>query len=149
MSTTWPTSTVSFVPHTFSNRSCIMSMVSSQTNLLFLYKTCLLTYILYRDMNAMKYTSENAGAVIFLKRFHSSNSDATMLRPKKVRALYILTGFGKRSLYDVISYRHSSLVMVIGRKVRHRSTLIATGSATANAMDSLGSIVTFHRIVPS
>ena len=51
----------------------------------------------------VKRTSEKAGAAIFLCRFHSSASVATILSPKKVTAPYCSTGLGKRPRWVVIS----------------------------------------------
>ena len=65
-------------------------MVSSHTNLLFLYQW-------YSGLGNERYsghTSENAGAAIFLYFFHSSPSEATMFGPKTATILYRYMGLG-------------------------------------------------------
>ena len=50
------------------------------------------------------FTSENAGAAIFLIFFHSSPSEATMFEPNILNTSYRNTGFGNFAREFVTSY---------------------------------------------
>lgn len=62
----------------------MISEVMSQTNLLLRCKSISYGIMSFKGRE----TSEKAGAAIFLYFFHSSPSEATILRPKTASALY-------------------------------------------------------------
>ena len=114
------TSTTSLSPHTFWNTSSSTLAVTSQTSLMFFYSTSTACKCIARQHIGRKEgglldaarvrTSENAGAAIFLWRFHSSPSVTRMFVPNVARWLYDHVGFGKRARAPTISCSRARLL---------------------------------------
>lgn len=85
-------------------------------------------------------TSEKAGAAIFLYFFHSSPSEATILWPKNVSALYWSTGLKKRDLEDIISY---GCCYSLDSIQTAELTLITEASAISSVILLLGKAATY------